>query len=266
MSRFVRFFGLALLLAGVGHSHASTKVKVLLIGKRPDHPFGTHMYLHTCKMLSRCLELTEGVQAVVSDGWPKDPDMLRDVRTIVVYSSPAAEMLLESPHRDELARLMDQGVGLVTLHWASSVRMENLERLGPTWLSYLGGTWVSNVGLHTGESTLKKLQPDHPICRGWSEYVLHDEFYLNPTLTAQATPLLEVQAPDKPVVVGWAFERSSKGRSFGTTLGHFYRNFQQEPFRRMVVNAILWTAKVDVPEGGANVALSAEELALSPEP
>jgi hypothetical protein len=34
----------------------------------------------------------------------------------------------------------------------------------------------------------------------------------------------------------------------------------------MIVNAILWTAKVDVPEGGANVDLSEEDLALPPEP
>ncbi len=74
--------------------------------------------------------------------------------------------------------------------------------------------------------------------------------YLNPTITDEATPLLQVTAKDKPVVVGWAYKRPGGGRSFGTTLGHYYRNFQREPFRRMIVNAILWTAKVEVPKGG----------------
>lgn len=161
---------------------------------------------------------------------------------------------------------MKQGVGLVTIHYASSVRKENLERLGPKWLSYLGGTWVSNVGLHTGDSPLRQLQPDHPICRCWQDYELNDEYYLNPTITDQATPLLEVMANGKPVIVGWAHERPGGGRSFATTLGHFYRNFQLVAFRRMIVNAILWSAHVDVPKSGAKVNLSEELLALPPDP
>jgi hypothetical protein len=44
------------------------------------------------------------------------------------------------------------------------------------------------------------------------------------------------------VFVGWVYERPDGGRTFSTTLGHPYRNFQREPFRRMLVNAILWTA------------------------
>ena len=258
--------GLGVVVACVTICQADTKVKVLFIGKKPDHPFGTHMYLHTCNMLSKCLALTEGVETVVSDGWPKDAAVLKGVSTIVVYTTPAAEYLLDAPHRREVAALMEKGVGLVTIHWASSVRKNNFDRLAPTWLSYLGGTWVSNVGLHTGKSQLKQLAPDHPICRGWNEYELHDEYYLNPTITDEATPLLQVTANDKPVVVGWAYERPGGGRSFGTTLGHYYRNFQREPFRRMIVNAILWTAKVKIPKGGAKVGLSEEDLSLPPKP
>lgn len=245
---------------------AGDPTKVLFIGKQPDHPFATHMYLHTGEMLSECLKLSENIETVVSDGWPNDPATLEGVSTIVLYMTPAAEFLLDGPHRAEFEELMKQGVGLATLHWASSVHQKNFERLGPRWMSYLGGTWVSNVGLHTGKSPLRQLAPDHPISRGWDEYEIHDEYYLNPTITEKATPILRVMAADKPVVVGWAFERSNGGRSFGTTLGHYYRNFQHEPFRRMIVNSILWTAKVEVPKNGARVKLSAEKLALPPPP
>jgi type 1 glutamine amidotransferase len=245
---------------------AEAQAKVLFVGKKPDHPFGTHMYLHTCNMLAKCVALNGGVTTVVSDGWPQDATALDDVSTIVVYTNPAAEFLLDAPHRDQVATLMKKGVGLVTIHWASSVGQKNLDRLGPTWLSYLGGTWVSNVGLHTGESPLKQLERDHPVCRGWQEYQLHDEYYLNPTIADAATPLLQVTAKDKPVVVGWAYERPDGGRSFGTTLGHYYRNFQHEPFRRMLVNAILWTAKLEVPHSGAKVDLDEADLALPPKP
>ena len=249
----------------LGQCEAGEKAKVLFVGKQPDHPFGTHMYLHTCNMLAKCLALEDGIETVVSDGWPEDAQMLDGVSTIVVYTTPAAEFLFDAPHRDQVTALMKEGVGLVTIHWASSVNKDNLNRLGPTWMKYMGGTWISNVGLHTGKSPLKQLKPDHPVCRGWQEYELHDEYYLNPTIE-KATPILQVTANDKAVVVGWAFERPDGGRSYGTTLGHFYRNFQQEAFRRMIVNAILWTAKVQVPEGGAKVDLSETDLALPSKP
>src|SRR5947199_7928770 len=66
----------ALALAALGAATGVTagadkKTKILLIGKDPDHPYGTHMYLHTCGVLGKCLELTPGVQTAVSNGWPK---------------------------------------------------------------------------------------------------------------------------------------------------------------------------------------------------
>lgn len=237
---------------------------VLLVGKQPDHPYGSHMYLHTCRLLGECARLN-GLEPIVSDGWPKDSALLRNVKTIVIYATPAAEFLLDGPHRDEVIKRLDAGVGLVTLHWASSVNKENLDRLGDRWMSYLGGTWISNVGLSTEKSELKLLNPRHPISRGWAAYELFDEYYLNPTLTSAAQPLLQVTAKGQPLVVGWAFERPAGGRSYATTLGHFYSNFQQEPFRRAIVNAIVWTAGLEIPEQGARVDVAESFLELPPE-
>lgn len=246
-------------------SPVDAATKILLIGKQPDHPFGSHMYLHTCGMLAKCLQQTPGVETVISDGWPKDEATLKDVKTIVIYTTPAAEFLLDAPHREQVEKLMASGVGLVTIHWASSIQKQNLDQLGDRWLSLMGATWVSNVGLSTDKSPLKQLQPKHPICQGWTEYELHDEYYLNPTIQA-ATPLLQVTTKNQDVVVAWAYERPDKGRSFGTTLGHFYRNFQIESFRRMIVNSILWTSHLDIPPTGSPVTLSDADLALPPPP
>ena len=236
--------------------------RILLIGKKPDHPWGTHMYLHTCEVLARCLRKTEGVETVVSNGWPKDAKTLEGVKTIVVYSNPAAEMLLDGPHRADVDRLMKQGVGLVTIHWASSIQQTNFDRLGKRWMSYLGGTWISNVGLSTDTSQLKQLAPRHPISRGWSEYKLRDEFYLNPTIGKDAVAILQVRTRDKDVIVGWAYERPDGGRAYGTTLGHFYSNFQIDAFRQPIVNAILWTAHREIPRNGAPIALGEDQLKL----
>jgi len=160
---------------------------------------------------------------------------------------------------------MKKGVGLVTIYWASSVYQKDFDQLGPTWLSYLGGTWVSNVGLSGGKSPLKQLISDHPICRGWKEYEIDDEYYLDPVIK-QAKPLLQVkERRGKEVIVGWVYERPDGGRAFGTTLGHPYKNFEIEAFRRMIVNGILWSAHVEVPGAGAPVNVAADVLALPPE-
>ena len=58
----------------------------------------------------------------------------------------------------------------------------------------------------------------------------------------------------------WATERADGGRGFGFTGGHFHRNWGDENFRKIVLNAILWTAKVDVPENGVQCSISPEEL------
>lgn len=257
---------IALFASTANSLSAAEPTKILLIGHKLDHPWGSHMYLHTLSMLAKCAENTDGVETVVSDGWPTDKAKLAGVHSIVVYSSPGAEFLVDGPHADELDKLMKSGVGLMAIHWGTAVYEKNLDRLGDRWITYLGGCWVSNVGLSTENSRLMQLAPKHPICRGWSNFDLHDEFYLNPTIPSGTTSVLEITAKGKPLVVGWARERADGGRAFGTTLGHYYRNYQREPFRQMIVNAMLWTAKVEIPEGGAPIELSEEALALPPKP
>ncbi len=241
-------------------------VKILLIGHELDHPWETHMYMPTCELLATCLRQTPNVEAVVSHGWPKDAKTLEGVVSIVMYSSPGAELMLDGPHAKQAQQLMKDGVGLVAIHWATAVKDANKERLGKRYLEYLGGMWIHFVGLVIAESELKQLVPEHPICRGWKPYQLNDEFYLNPTISEQATPLLQVQAKGEDLVVGWAHQRAGGGRSFGTTLGHFHRNFKLPAFRRMMVNGILWSAGVEVPSEGASVDVVPQDLELPEKP
>ena len=93
--------------------------KILLIGHQLDHAWGTHMYLPTCQMLAKCLMQTPGVNAIVSDGWPKEKGMLEGIDALVLYSSPGGEILLDGAQAGEVDRLMKQGVGLVCIHWAT---------------------------------------------------------------------------------------------------------------------------------------------------
>ncbi len=53
-------------------------------------------------------------------------------------------------------------------------------------------------------------------------------------------------------VIAWAHERADGGRAFGFTGCDLHKNWEVEAQRRLVVNGILWSAKLAVPaEGGA---------------
>ena len=71
----------------------------------------------------------------------------------------------------------------------------------------------------------------------------------NPGRVSNPTVLAEVKAGKKQVVA-WAYERPDGGRGFGFTGGHFHRNWQHDDFRKTVLNAIAWTAHLEIPAGG----------------
>ena len=50
--------------------------------------------------------------------------------------------------------------------------------------------------------------------------------------------------------VAWAYERPGGGRGFGFTGGHVHMNWQHDDNRKLMLNAILWTANVEIPKGG----------------
>lgn len=240
------------------------KTKILLIGHKPDHPPGTHLYLHECGLLAKCLEQTAGVKAVVSDGWPTDPKVLEGVKAIALYSSPGAEILLKGPHARQVEDLLNNGVGLTALHWATGVLNKDDKQLADRYLSQLGGLFsFAFSGLAIIPGKVEQPAPEHPICRGWSDYQLKmEEFYLDLKFLPEAKPVMTVSVQGKDQVVGWVYERAGGGRSYGNTLGHFHECFTTEPFRRAIVNGILWTAHHEIPQSGAPCTLSDEELKL----
>lgn len=264
---------LATILALSIQAHASaadgpaTK-KIILIGHKPDHPFGSHMYLHECGLLAKCLNQTKGIEAVVADGWPNVSNAFDGVAAIVFYSGPAGNLLLTGPHAKQAEQLLADGVGYTALHWGTGAMGLDL---GKRYLNVLGGwfdTKDGGGGLAVVPTKLVKVGDDHPIFRGWNEFPLRDEIYLRTQLAPEAKTILKVTVNGTDQVVGWVYNRpgSKDGRSFGLTLGHFHDNFGMDEFRRVIVNGVLWTAHVDVPESGAPVQVTAKDLDIGPPP
>ena len=58
------------------------------------------------------------------------------------------------------------------------------------------------------------------------------------------------------------WQRDDGGRSFGFTGLHVHNNWRLPEYRRLVAQAILWTLKMAIPEGGINVDVPDEIFAL----
>lgn len=81
-----------------------------------------------------------------------------------------------------------------------------------------------------------------------------------------AVPALPGRDPDGRWVA-WAKERPDGGRGFGTTCGHFYENWRNDDFRKLMLNVIAWSARVNVPaEGMESAFVERDEIlkALAP--
>ena len=69
-----------------------------------------------------------------------------------------------------------------------------------------------------------------------------------------------------PEHVMWATERPDGGRGFGMTGGHFHKNWGNDNFRKVVLNAILWSAKAEVPATGVASMVTPEDLRKNLDP
>jgi type 1 glutamine amidotransferase len=169
---------------------------------------------------------------------------------------------LASPERVRyMDRQMKRGCGFLSFHFSTFAPNRYADEI----LRWSGGyfqwetagerKWYSAIT--TREAEVQLGSPDHPISRGLKPFTLREEFYYNIRFPGDEkaikpiwnVPVLGGRKPDGNVVA-WARQREDGGRGFGTTCGHFYDNWKHEQFRKLILNAIAWTAKIDVPKEG----------------
>jgi type 1 glutamine amidotransferase len=249
-------------------------VKIVLVAGRPSHGPGEHEFFAGCAVLMKLLKQTPGVFPVLArDGWPRDPRTFEGAKAVVFFmDGGSGHPVIQGDHMAEIQKLIDAGVGFVNLHYA----VEYPQREGKGVLDWLGGYYETGYSTNPHwKANFDKL-PEHPITRGVKPFDIQDEWYFNIRFAPArkgVTPILVATPPDdkrgtaaakehpgRPEVVAWSFERPGGGRSFGFTGGHFHRNWGDENFRRLVTNAVLWTAHVEIPRDGARVELDAADL------
>ena len=232
--------------------------KVVLIAGKPSHKEGEHDWDKDAKLLKHCLDTSANAGHIKTeiyfDGWPSAPDALDDADTIVLLSDGLdSHPLARADRLEKIRTLMNRGCGLVCIHYAVAPPEGN----EPEFLDWIGGYWqrgYSKNPINTAE--VSPATPEHPICRGWKAFTAHDEFYYrirfrehDKRLVPIMTAMLPKDDPQREILA-WAVQREDGGRGFGFTGGHFHKNWRIEPFRKMALNAILWTAKAELPENG----------------
>ena len=247
--------------------------KIVLVAGRPSHGPGEHEFFAGCALLMKLLRENPGVFPVMArDGWPKDSKTFEGAKAVVFFmDGGGGHPIIQSNHMAVVQKLLDQGAGFVNIHYA----VEYPKKQGQTILSWLGGYY--ETGYSTNPHWKADIRmPDHPITRGVGPFSIQDEWYYNIRFDPEMkgiTPILKATPPDntrgtpeakkhpgREEILAWAFERANGGRSFGFTGAHFHKNWGDPNFRRVVVNAILWTAKVEVPKLGAKAYLDPADL------
>jgi type 1 glutamine amidotransferase len=260
---------LALILSFfAGGKAMAAGAKVVLIAGAPSHGPGDHEYAAGLLLLEKCLKQAPGVEPVMVRGWPQDEAVLEGARSVVLYMDGGdAHLAIQEKNLAALGKLMEKGVGLVCIHYA----VEFPKRFEKQVQEWLGGYYETGRSRNPmNDVEVSCAARDHPVARGFKPRTMRDEFYYRINFRPEdkrVTPLLTLVPKDDPKqdfgvqTIAWATERADGGRAFGFTGGHFHKNWGIPEFRRVVLNAILWTAKVEVPAGGVACEVSEEDLA-----
>jgi len=249
-------------------------VKIVLVAGSRSHGPGDHEYFAGMALLANMLKQTPNVFPVlVRDGWPKDVKVFDGAKAIVFFSDGrGGHPILQKGRLDLLQKHIDRGVGWVNLHYSVDYPRSAGDRI----LTWMGGYYDEAVSINPFWKANFKVIPEHPVTRGVKPFAQQDEWYYNMRWCDEmkgVTPLLKAVPPDgtrgtadakkypgREEIVAWAFERPDGGRAFGFTGGHSHRNFAHDDLRRLLTNAILWTAKVEIPAEGAPCVLDPKDL------
>jgi len=277
----------ALLAAAGGISAAAdAQRRLVLVAGKPSHPPRMHEFNAGVQLLARCLADLPGLQVeVVLNGWPEDEAIFDAADAVVFYMDGGGrhELVKEDGRRLKLVeQWMQQGRSIGCMHYGVEVLPD---QAGLEFKRWIGGHYDHMFSCNPIWEPEFTTLPEHPVSRGVQPFRIKDEWYFNmrflgdivgnqPAAIAgtKFQPIL-VAAPGDAVRDGpyvypkgpyphiqadkgraeammWVVERPDGGRGFGFTGGHFHDNWGNDQFRKVVLNALVWLAKAEVPAEG----------------
>ena len=302
---FDRQFTLAIVVLVISMNTAFAEndaKKLVIIAGKPSHPPRMHEFNAGVQLLEKCLKNAPNVQAHISlNGWPKDEAVFDGADAVVFYMDGGGrhEAVQESGRR---LKLIDswakKGVGIGCMHYGVEVLKD---QAGMHFQRWIGGYYEHMFSCNPLWEPKFSSFPKHPVTRGVKPFTIRDEWYFNMRFLndlagnkskevdgTKFVPIL-VSAPDETVRNGpyvypkgpyphiqgskgraeammWTVERPGGGRGFGFTGGHFHDNWGNDQFRKVVLNAMVWLTKAEVPTNGVESKVSKEELNANLDP
>jgi hypothetical protein len=271
---------------------APERKKLVMIAGTQSHGPGAHEFNAGVRLLAKCLEsVKELTLEVCLNGFPQDEKVFDGAAGILCYADGGDKHpLIQGKRMAFIDGLMKKSVGLMCGHFGVEVPKD----LGANeFRDWIGGCYEHAFSCNPMWSPEFKTFPDHPIARGVKPFSVKDEWYFNMRFRdgmKGVTPILSAVPPDAvrdgPYVypkgpykhiqaakgkeqaehMMWAAERSDGGRGVGFTGGHVHRNWGNESFRKVVLNALLWICKVEVPKDGMASTVSEGDLAANLDP
>ncbi len=261
-------FAACVALLFVSTSFAETTRILFLAGGR-SHASGDHEFNAGCLLLAKALNEQSGldVEATVIKGWPEDESVFEGVDAIIIYSDATKVVEKGWEKTDQLAK---SGVGLMFMHYAVHPSPEMGEKYFRPWI---GAAMETDYSVNPHWVADLRALPEHPISNGVPDTVeAYDEFYYSMRFQKDRGKVLDlvtamptkkrikriinlwnnngVTGVDQQQSLMWGIEREDGGRGVGFVGGHYHRNWASDGFRQIVLNAIVWVAKMEVPKEG----------------
>lgn len=285
-----QFFSVAILATAITLTAADKKI--VLVAGTPSHGPGEHEHRAGCLLFQACLDKIPGfTTVVVSNGWPNDVSVFDGADAVIVYADGGGgHPFIQGERLKTIDALARKGVGIGAVHYGCEVPKE---KGGKEFLDWIGGYFEMYWSVNPHWDGEFKSFPNHAIARGVNPFKIRDEWYYHMRFRDKmdgVTPILSALPPKEslsrrdgphennpyvreavltnaePQHVMWVAERAGGGRGFGFTGGHFHKNWGNDDFRKVVLNAILWIAKAEVPENGVPSTITAEFLAENLDP
>jgi type 1 glutamine amidotransferase len=172
------------------------------------------------------------------------PDYLADYE-LLFFAHPTGQLFSSRPNgadvMDAVESFMTNGGGWVGIN--GSIDME-ITGAWPWYQDNLTGSlFTTHQSLNSSVAwTTAAVAADHPVIRGLpSPWARNDEYYNLTRSPANVgfSILGTLAAPDlRPVV--WSKEIGAEGRAVCTSLGQLEAPFAEAPFRRFMLQSILW--------------------------
>ncbi len=278
---------LALALAFLSTLSAADKKLIVMIAGKPSHGPAQHEHNAGVQLLKKCLEQNSAekleIKFHLNGEWPTQEELSKADSVVIYSDGGGGHPALQEDRLAQLDKEMRRGCGFLTLHYAVE---PTIAKGNKEFIDWMGGAFEINWSVNPHWDASFKEFPAHPISSGVKPFSTNDEWYFHMRFRGGlqgVTPILSDVAPDStmsrpdgdhsgnPAVrdsvknkekqhVAWACEREGGGRGFGFTGGHYHKGWANNDQRKLVLNAILWTAHIDVPTAGVESAVTEADL------